>query len=258
MEERWLAALEDGEVETAWDRFLDRYRRLILATIRRYAADYDDVMGVFAHACEALHADDLARLRKYADLAPPRPRCSTWLVAVIRNLTIDWFRHRDGRRRLSAIADRLPSLERRIFEYVFHEGRSHTETFELLCSRDAAHLTYREFLRALRSTYAAVRDGRRGELMRELAPRLPEPAPPALDDPAVSADRRERIAAAMTTLSPEDRLTVQLYVVDGLPAAEVARLVGHATAKVVYNRTYRALESLREALHAAGVHRGDL
>lgn len=43
--------------EAASDLFLDRYRRLIFAAIRHYAQDHDDVMDVFARACEALRED---------------------------------------------------------------------------------------------------------------------------------------------------------------------------------------------------------
>src|SRR5438874_12185824 len=63
----WVAELRAGRREPAWDRFLDRYRRLIFSAIRHYAEDYDDVMDVFAQVCEALRADDLRRLRSYVD-----------------------------------------------------------------------------------------------------------------------------------------------------------------------------------------------
>ncbi len=69
--EGWAAELVSGRPDAAWDAFVDRYRRLIFAAIRHYAQDYDDVMDV------------------------------TWLVTVVRHLTVDWFRHRDVRRRLS-------------------------------------------------------------------------------------------------------------------------------------------------------------
>src|SRR5207249_2059101 len=64
--EDWVAELERGRFDAAWDLFLDRYRRLIFAAIRHYAQDYDDVMDVFARACEALRADDLRRLRSWS------------------------------------------------------------------------------------------------------------------------------------------------------------------------------------------------
>ena len=53
----WVSELRRGSPETAWDAFLERYRRLIFAAIRHYAQDYDDVMDVFARVCESLRAD---------------------------------------------------------------------------------------------------------------------------------------------------------------------------------------------------------
>ena len=98
--EDWVSALRGKQPEAAWDLFLGRYRRLIFAAIRHYAQDYDDVMDVFARVCEALREDDFRRLRAYAEQPTHRARFSTWLVTVVRHLTIDWFRHRDGHRRL--------------------------------------------------------------------------------------------------------------------------------------------------------------
>src|SRR5216117_4510623 len=99
--EGWAAELVSGRPDAAWDAFVDRYRRLIFAAIRHYAQDYDDVMDVFARVCEALREDDLRRLRTYVAQPDHRARFSTWLVTVVRHLTVDWFRHRDVRRRLS-------------------------------------------------------------------------------------------------------------------------------------------------------------
>lgn len=167
MTEAWVVELRAGRPEVAWDLFLERYRRLIFAAIRHYAQDYDDVMDVFARVCEALREADLKRLRSFVDQPEHRARFSTWLVTVVRHLTIDWFRHRDGRRRLSVVADGLPPLQRTIFEHVFLERRSHVEAFELLRARDAPNLTFGEYLVQLRATYRAVSDGRRGHVLRE-------------------------------------------------------------------------------------------
>ena len=112
-EESWLAVLRDGDGEAAWDVFLDGHRRLMLATVRHYVRDYDDVMDVFARVCEGLRADRFARLRRYADKPPDShtARFSTWLVAVLRNLIMDWFRVRDGRKQLSNAARALPPFK---------------------------------------------------------------------------------------------------------------------------------------------------
>jgi len=230
---------------------------LIFGAIRRYTAEPDDVMDVFARVCEVLRQQDFARLRRCAVAVDPARPFSTWLVAVVHNLTIDWFRHRDGRARLSTAAAALPQLQQRIFAYVFLEQRSHIEAYELLRSRDGASLSFGVFLKELSATYAAVTEGRRGGVTAELAiPPPTSPDPPG--DPAVVAEQQALLARALETLSPDDRLAVQLYVVDEMPAEQVARALGYPSAKTVYNRVYRALATIRAQLEQAGVRGGDL
>src|SRR2546427_6670090 len=239
----WVAELQAGRPEPAWDRFLDRYRRLIFSAIRHYAEDYDDVMDVFAQVCEALRANDLRRLRSYVDQTDHRARFSTWLVTVVRHLTVDWFRHRDGRRRLSAVAERLPPLQRRIFEYVFLDRRSHVEAYELIRSNGTSALTFGQFLVELRATYAVVIDGRRGRVLRELGGLLPPDAEPAGD--GEGAERRELVQELLGSLSAQDRVALELHVVEELPAEQIARVLGLPNAKAVYNRGPPALPVLR-------------
>lgn len=257
MMEPWIAPLEAGDPERAWDLFVERYRRLIFGAIRHYTGEPDDVMDVFARVCEALRENDFARLRRCAAHADPTRPLSTWLVAVVHNLTIDWFRHRDGRRRLSTIAATLPPLRQRIFEYVFVDGRSHVEAYELLRSRDAPNLSFGEFLTELSGTYRAVRARRHGHLAAELA--VPPPTiPDAPADPAVAAEQRAVLGRALEALPPDDRLAVQLYVVDEMPADQVARVLGYPNTRTVYNRVYRALGAIRSHLAQAGIGGGDL
>ncbi|MEX2157056.1 MAG: sigma-70 family RNA polymerase sigma factor [Gemmatimonadales bacterium] len=257
MVEPWIAPLESGDPEAAWDLFIERYRRLIFGAIRHYTDEADDVMDVFARVCEALREDDFTRLRRCAARLDPDRPFSTLLVAVVHNLTIDWFRHRDGRRRLSTMAAALPPLRQRIFEYVFIDGRSHVEAYELLRSREAPDLAFGEFLNELSATYRAARAGRRGHLAAELA--VPPPAlPDAPPDPAVAAEQRVLLARALDALPPDDRLAVQLYVVDDMPAEQVAHVLGYPNTKTVYNRVYRALGAIRTHLTQAGIRGGDL
>jgi RNA polymerase sigma factor (sigma-70 family) len=259
--ESWTAPLEAGDPEAAWDLFIDRYRRLIFGAIRHLVAEHDDVMDVFARVCEALREKDFARFRRCAVQVDPNRSFSTLLVVVVRNLAIDWLRHRDGRPRLSAVATSLPPLRRRIFEYVFVEQRSHVEAYELLRSRDNASLAFGEFLEELRATYRVASGSRNGRLVAELA----VPAPPAeagsesaADDPAVRVEQRAVLTAALETLTPDDRLAVQLYVVDEMPAEQVARALGLPNIKTVYNRVYRALAAIRTRLEQVGIRGGDL
>jgi len=256
--EGWAAELESGKPDAAWDLFLDRYRRLIFAAIRHYAQDYDDVMDVFARVCEALREGDLRRLRAYAAQPDHRARFSTWLVTVVRHLTVDWFRHRDGRRRLSVVAAALPPLRRRIFEHVFLDQRSHIEAYELICAREAPSLSFTEFLGELRATYRAATDGRRGQVLGELGGTPPPDAAAHDDTPEESAETHHLLERALAVLSAEDRAAVELYVVEELSAADVARILGLPNAKAVHNRVYRALAAVRTHLAQVGLARSDL
>jgi RNA polymerase sigma factor (sigma-70 family) len=256
--EDWATELQRGQVDNAWDLFLTRYRRLIFAAIRHYSRDYDDVMDVFAHACEALRADNFRRLRSYIERRDHKARFSTWLVTVVRNLTIDWFRERNGRRRLPAIAEGLPPLQGRIFQHVFMDRRPHVEAYELIRASDQPALSFREFQAELRATYRAVANGRRGSVLRELGGPLPEEPDPDDPSPLDQAEARALVERILNSLNDEDRAAVQLYVIEQLPADQVATVVGLPNAKAVYNRVYRALASAREDLERAGVRREDL
>ncbi len=92
------AKLSEGDAEGAWDDFIARYRRLILAIIRRTFGDDDDVADVLAEVCADLSADDLARLQRDTESRPAQ--FSTWLVTVVHHQTIDWVRQREGRHRV--------------------------------------------------------------------------------------------------------------------------------------------------------------
>ena len=94
-----LDRLRAGDLDGAWSIFVDRYRRLIFAQIRRATTEPDEVMDIFAHVCERLRENDLARLKTFAFAPAPRASFATWLVAVLHNLIVDWFRARDGRSR---------------------------------------------------------------------------------------------------------------------------------------------------------------
>lgn len=256
--EAWLPALLQGQTEAAWDQFLARYRRLIFAAIRHYTHAHDDGMDVFAELCGRLRADDMRRLRMRAEDPQPRAQFSTWLVAVVRNHAIDWIRRRDGRRPRSAAWQQLPPLQQRIVELVILDRVGHAAAFESL--RTGAHpdLTFHDFQRELRSVYASISAGRLGPLLRDLAPPLPEESDDSGADRIERADRHRAVQSALARLDPIDRLAVTLYVLDGLPAAQVAGIMGLTGPKAVYNRVYRVLAELRQDFVRIGIGPGDL
>lgn len=255
--EPWRSKLTGGDSQAAWDLFAERYRRLLLATIRRVVQDHDDVMDVFSVVCEALSANDLARLRRFSDQHTHGAGFATWLVVVVRNLSIDWLRERDGRRRLGVPAH-LSAIQQQIYSAVFIDGRSHAEAYELICAGPRSTLSFHEFLREVRATYRLiphpVAEPARHRHLAEPEGEAIQAAP----DPVETAEAARRIAKALGSLPPELRLAVELFIVERLSAAQVAAVVGWPNAKAVYNRVYRALITLRTELEREGVGPGDL
>jgi RNA polymerase sigma factor (sigma-70 family) len=254
--EPWLAKLNAGDSQAAWDLFHERYRRLILATIRRLVPDHDDVMDLFSNVCQALTADDFARLRRYSERSGQRPSAATWLVAVVRNLTVDWLRQRDGRRRLTTPSV-LSSLQQEIYAAVCIGGHSHVEAYELIRARTGSSLTFPEFLREVRGTHLLAPCPGRALLRRPVRDPPVEFSVPAID-PTESSETARRMAGALASQPADVRLALTLFVVEGMAAADVARLVRWPNAKAVYNRVSRALTHLRTLLERQGIGPGDL
>ena len=76
---------------------------------------------------------------------------------------------------------------------------------------------------------------------------------PVADPTAPSPVRRTGPGRA----TAEERVAVELYVIEEMPAEAVAKVVGWPNAKAVYNHVYRALAAMRQRLQQAGL-RADL
>lgn len=253
-----LDRLRAGDLDGAWSTFVDRYRRLIFAQIRRATTEPDEVMDIFAHVCERLRENDLARLRTFAFAAAPRASFATWLVAVLRNLIVDWFRARDGRSRAQPPKSLTP-LGRRMYELVFLEHRSHREACEmvLLTSGDTG-LTHADCRRALREAHRSAFTGAAGTLARPVAVDPSAESVAVSVDAAAPGDAGDVLRLAMQTLDAESQLVIQLFIVEEMPAADIALVLRLGNAKAVYNKVYRGLAAVREALASRGIHKGDL
>jgi len=252
-----LDRLRAGDLDGAWSTFVDRYRRLIFAQIRRATTEPDEVMDIFAHVCERLRENDLARLKTFAFEPAPRASFPTWLVAVLRNLIVDWFRARDGRSRAQPPRSLSP-LGKRMYELVFLEHRSHREACELaLLANGGAGVTAGDCRHALREAHRAAFIGAIGTRARPVAA-VPYAEWVAATSDASVDDAGEALRLAMQTLDAESQLIIQLFVVEEMPAADIANVLRLANAKAVYNRVYRGLALIRVALASRGIHKGDL
>lgn len=253
--ESWRATLAAGDKEGAWRDFIARYRRLIIATIRRTIGNDDDVEDVFAEVCANLSADDLARLKRHSDTGTAR--LATWLVTVVHHQTIDWVRQREGRRRVR-IPPGLSPLQNQIFTYVFDERRSHVEAYELIKQHGSVKLDFAEYLKEVAETYHAVeRSVGKAAIHYLPGPPVLSEEPATVEDAIIAAERAGQLTSALRVLPPDERLAIKLFVVEDVGADRVSRIVGWPNAKAVYNRVHRALQVLRKELERAGIDRSD-
>lgn len=74
----------------------------------------------------------------------------------------------------------------------------------------------------------------------------------------MDGETRDRVNQLLAGLGNDERLALDLYVVQQMAADDVARTVGWPDAKAVYNRVSRLLKSLRQKLSDEGVAPGDL
>jgi RNA polymerase sigma factor (sigma-70 family) len=255
--EGYVQHLLAGDSEKAWRVFLDQYGRLILAVIRRYHSDYDDVMDAYSHVCEKLSENDLARLRRFEQRGVVNAGFSSWLIVVVRNLVVDGLRQTQGRREHRPAAA-LSALENELSQLIFHEQRSHAEALEMLRQRSAQPISEKEF-------HAMLRTVHRFMFQRPGPRNWRQDAPPELEGEAAGPDAAvarqetaEVLAQLLAALPADTRLAVQLFVGEDMPAADVARVVGWNNAKAVYNGVYRALAELNKQLRNRGISRADL
>lgn len=249
--EVWRAKLASGDGDAAWSLFIERYRNLIFAVIRRTLKDEDDIADVFSDVCAELSDNNLSRISNQPESG--KARFSTWLVTVVHNRAIDWVRHREGRRRI-VVPDGLTPLQDEIFHRVVAEHRSHAEAYELIRQRSPNSLTFGEFLKEVSATYRIL--DANGKAVGRYFPGPPMEIVKPEPDPHSAfllTESSEQLSRAMKILSPDERLAVQLFVVDELSAAAVATIVGWPNAKAVYNRVSRSLERLRRELESLGV-----
>ena len=245
--EAWADRLAAGNADAAWDEFVTAYRGLLFATIGTLVRDPDERMDAFVVVCDGLRAADMRRLRAWSPEGSAR--FSTWLVAVCRNLVIDWYRARHGRTRLDPAIRRLEPLQQRVYRLLTTRRLSFVEAYESLRASEDYAGSWRDFLRLVRALHRVVLASA-GPLGRELigvdptfelAGDLLEPSEPDTGDHA-------RVLESLRRFPPDVQLATLLFIVDDVPADEVARQVGWPNRKAVYNRVYRALEQIREEL----------
>ncbi len=273
VKEKILKNLLNQRSQKAWEDFLSLYAGLIFGTIQKFVATPDDKMDLFLFICERLVKNDFNKLRKFQKLrGKVSAKFTTWLVLVVRNLCIDWYRQHEGRVRLFKAISSLSAVEQRIFNLIYLQGYSVSETFELLRTDNISQMNVQAFALNLNNIDAALTETNRYKLANKLLKKkeswlLDEIKNRTLqstgaDEKNISPETPERqfrqselektVAQIFNRLSPSDRLLLKLWFDFSLSAKKIAELMGQKDAATVYSRIKAVASHFRSELELAG------
>jgi DNA-directed RNA polymerase specialized sigma24 family protein len=142
-EEQALVRAVLGGSVAAWHLFIERYSGVLQAVIRRnlYSNDEDDVRTIYVDILSSLYR---GRLATFAG----RSTLSSWLVLVARSHTMDFLRHRFGRRELPDGVEKLAPRDREVFRLFHLEGFGVGEILERM-SRNGDRFEVDDLLAAI-------------------------------------------------------------------------------------------------------------
>lgn len=247
----------------AWQTFIKRYSRLIMAMIRRYVRESDDARSLHAHVLESLYGGGLGHYEGRAAL-------STWLVAVTRAAVADDLRRRLGRRRWRKQLDRLERYEREVFHHYYLNGLSFGTVLRtvhdngaqptpdrlLLALQRIESLVSDRFLRRLRYDLHAQSVGAASGRLLEYLDHVRGEAEllAGVQSPEfglLEREARHTVEAVMdqvARLPAEDRRLLSLRFEQGWTARRIAEELGLGEQRSVYTRLDRILRGLRRVL----------
>jgi len=213
-----LNATTPEEKEKAWQRFLEKFSRLILSVCHKKLHWEDGPMDGYVFVLDHLRAANFARLRKYS----PCPGCKfeTWLTTVVGRLCIDCWRERYK-------IKRAPKGE----------------------DPDSKAAKEREEEQALIKRLVDM-------LAKDLDVIVPPASKEdSAEDGLVRAELAAALTACLAALLPRDLLLIKLRFLDGATAAEVAKLMKFPTQWHVFRAERAVLAALRACLASKGITR---
>jgi len=254
--EVFLRALQSDQAEDAWKSFLITYSELIFGVIRSIAQDPDSSGDCFVFVCGRLADKNYRRLRSFRQ--DGRARFSTWLRAVVRNLCLDWYRAKFGRKQMFRFLTSRSVLDQQIFQAAFQRGMNPEEVRRELSGKgyDLSFPDVERCIEELRNLMSArqlwlLSVGKISTNSLDStaddsgAPEIVDPAPnPEMI--AILRENRATLSEAFARISSGDQLLLRLRYVEGLGLQEVADLVGLKDPQTADRRIRGAIEHLRE------------
>ncbi len=256
-----LQRFRSHQAQEAWAEFLEVFSPLILQVVRLFERDDDPIADCYLFVCEQLSQKQFRRLSLFRPDGPASFR--TWLRAVVRNLCLDWRRREFGRHRVFESIQRLPALERGVFQCAFEQGLTPAETFLTLRAGFPAlgEKQVEEAIEGIRKLLTPrqlwlLQGGRPEVPARALEPdgtetsldeRLADPGP----DPESLArlnEQRKNLARALNQLPKAERLLLRLRFEQELTLEKVAKVTGIKDAQTADRRIKDVLARLQRSM----------
>jgi RNA polymerase sigma factor (sigma-70 family) len=194
--------------------------------------------------------DNYAILRKFQQ----RSSLWTYLIAVIERLSLDFCTEKWGRWRPSAMAERLGPIAVVFERLVTRDSHTVEEAMEILRTHHDVGLTYAELRHLWSQLPVRMRTTQVGE---EAAAGII--GPETADVIVENAERRQSAARlqevlrqAFGQMPAQDRVLIALRFDEGLPMAEIARLL-NSSVPTLHRKLDKGLAHLRLALTQSGL-----
>jgi RNA polymerase sigma factor (sigma-70 family) len=246
--------------ESAWHRFVTGHSGILLAILRRYLHDTDEIRTAYVDVLADLRQGKLA---EYAG----RSSLSTWLACIARGAAVDHLRHTLGRREEPAGLTDLDERQREVFRLYYVEGRAYEEVrlrlrqsgrladgesvAEILADLES-HLNHRTLRRLAWDLHAASVGAASGRLLEYLDDAAAAGNDAVLaqspDADLIAGEARRhvaRILALVEQLPPEERTVLRLRFDAGWTADQIAEKLAIPGRRRVYTILDRALARLR-------------
>lgn len=271
-----LFKLLHDESKEGWDFFINQYSSLVLSTISHFVDDYDDKMDIYLFVCQALAANDLRKLKQFKiRKGKTKGKFSTWLVLVVKNLCVDWFRKRDGRKRLFRSIERLTQLDQMVFEYCYLRGYSYHESYEIIKPELQQQVTFNDISKSVYRINKELSKKNQWKIISDLMKSVPQKSINAfrqgerssveiLDTSKIPErlmlrkEIRTILDEAMNQLSAKDRLILKLRFEYALSAKEIASILRIEDYLTIYGKLNQLFTVLKKQLEAKEISWEDL
>jgi len=179
---------------------------------------------------------------------------NTYLIMVVRRHLIDWRNRKWGKKRPSAVAQRLGKVAVKLEELMRRDGLTAAQACETLIANHHVEISRAELERLALLLPQAPRHRLVGEEELDEQPAAVErPDERVLESELRPAHQRllAALEKALGELPADDRLVVEMCILGGRRIAEAARFLG-LPQKPPYRRREQILARLRRALEREG------